>query len=330
MPTLDLPAEVADTIREFRTCEFTTLAKDGTPITWPTLPFYDPAAGQFIITTSIALPQKVFNIRRNGRVSLLFSEPRASGLASPAAVLVQGDAVAPDEIVTSIKGTEQALGMVFQRQPGSAIYSSRAMRWLADWYYMRLIMTITPRRIMWWPAGDFARAPERIELAEGALPAQRAYTPAPAVGAFAEWDTLLKQLARFPSAVLTGLDRQGYPWSARARPTHDPAAQALRVALPSGAAVEPGPAGLLCHAHDDLLWNQTSVGVRGALARDERGWLFQPRALLPGIQPDPISLFRFILSCRRSANAYLQKRGLARPQVPWDDIVAVKRAALHR
>ena len=148
MPLIDLPAEVANTIREFRTCEFTTLAKDGTPITWPTLPFYDPAAGQFIVTTSIALPQKVFNIRRDGRVSLLFSEPRASGLPSPPAVLVQGDAVAPDEIVTSIKGTEPALTMVFQRQPGSAIYSSLPMRWLADWYYMRLIMTITPRQIM--------------------------------------------------------------------------------------------------------------------------------------------------------------------------------------
>ena len=69
MPAIALPDEITAVFREFRTCEFTTLARDGAPITWPTLPFWQPEHGRFLVTTSIGLPQKVFNVRRDGRVS---------------------------------------------------------------------------------------------------------------------------------------------------------------------------------------------------------------------------------------------------------------------
>lgn len=164
MSKLSLPPDIEAVFHEFRTCEFTTLAKDGTPITWPTLPFYFADAGRFIITTSIGLPQKVFNIRRTPRVSLLFSDPTASGLTKPPAVLVQGDAVAPDEILTSIKGVEALLKRSFERQPSSVIYSSNPlMRYLFDWYYMRLTMTVTPRRIAYWPGRDFSQPAQEVE-----------------------------------------------------------------------------------------------------------------------------------------------------------------------
>ncbi len=78
--TIDLPPEVEAVFLEFRTCEMSTLARDGAPITWPTLPFWRPHEGRFLITTSIGLPHKAFNVRRNPRVALLFSDPTASGL----------------------------------------------------------------------------------------------------------------------------------------------------------------------------------------------------------------------------------------------------------
>ena len=59
-----------------------------------------------MITASISLSQKVFNVRRNPRVSLLFSNPTASGLENPPAVLVQADAEARDEMMTSVEGFE--------------------------------------------------------------------------------------------------------------------------------------------------------------------------------------------------------------------------------
>lgn len=163
-----LPAEVRAVFRAFRTCEFSTLARDGTPITWPTLPFYDEENGRFLVTTSISLPQKVYNVRRDGRVALLFSDSTASGLDAPPAVLVQGDAEAPDEISTSVRGFEDALRLVYRRQPASAMYSANPLtRALFDWYSMRLLIYVAPRRILWWPRGDFARAPVRVEGLHG-------------------------------------------------------------------------------------------------------------------------------------------------------------------
>jgi hypothetical protein len=158
-----IPAEVDAVLRSFRTCEFSTLSKDGTPITWPTLPFWDAANQRFIVTTSIGFPQKAFNVRRDGRVSLLFSEPKASGLERPPAVLVQGDATAPDEITTTFSGFEDGLRQTFERQPGGMIFSANAVtRHFADWYYMRLLIYVTPRAILWWPDGDMTAAPSSI------------------------------------------------------------------------------------------------------------------------------------------------------------------------
>jgi hypothetical protein len=159
----DLPTVVTDVFRNFRTCEFSTLAKDGTPITWPTLPFWNAEANQFVITTSIGLPQKAFNVRRTPRVSLLFSDSTASGLEQPPIVLVQGDAIAPDVVSTSIEGFEEPLAEVFRRQPSSGLYSKFALtRYLFDWYYMRLTIVVTPRRLLWWERGDYLQQPHGI------------------------------------------------------------------------------------------------------------------------------------------------------------------------
>lgn len=161
---LELPSEVEEVFREFRTCEMSTLARDGTPITWPTLPFWKPDEGRFMITTSISLSQKVSNVRRNPRVSLLFSNPTASGLKDPPAVLVQADAEAADEIMTSVEGFEDELRMVYQRQPSSRVYSSNPlMRYFMDWYYMRLVIHVTPRRILWWPKCNFSQSPFEVD-----------------------------------------------------------------------------------------------------------------------------------------------------------------------
>jgi hypothetical protein len=160
MAPLDLPARVEAVLREFRTCELSTFAKDGDPITWPVSALYQRERDRFLITTSIGLPEKVFNIRRDARVSLLFSDPTASGLTDPPAVLVQGDGEAPDELVTETEEFEEMARLLFPRQPAAEAYSaSWLMRRLFDWYYIRLAIWVTPRRILWWDRGDFTAAP---------------------------------------------------------------------------------------------------------------------------------------------------------------------------
>jgi hypothetical protein len=160
MAPLDLPAQVEAAFCEFRTCELSTFAKDGTPVTWPVSALYQPQKARFLITTSIGLPEKAFNIRRNPRVSLLFSDPTAAGLSDPLAVLVQGDAEAPDEFVTGTDEFEEMARLLFPRQPAAEAYSANwLMRRLFDWYYMRLAIRVAPHRILWWDRGDFTGVP---------------------------------------------------------------------------------------------------------------------------------------------------------------------------
>lgn len=162
MPRFQVPPDVEAVFHQFRTAEFSTIAKDGTPITWPVTPAYDAPSGEFIATTSIGLPNKAYNIRRNGRVSLLFSEPAACGIDQPPAVLVQGDARV-SEGITTYEGIEAAWEKIFRFQPAAKMTSgSPITRYLMDWYYMRLQITITPVRILWWAGGDFTRAPQEI------------------------------------------------------------------------------------------------------------------------------------------------------------------------
>jgi len=81
------------------------------------------------------------------------------------------------------------------------------------------------------------------------------------------WDEILRHLPDLESAVLTGIDAEGYPYSVRCRPQPD--ARAPRVQLPPYGPVRPGFASLLCRSHDENLWNLKSFLVRGILARED-------------------------------------------------------------
>jgi hypothetical protein len=36
------------------------------------------------------------------------------------------------------------------------------MRYLTDWYYMRIVITVRPRTIRWWSSGDFSRSASQL------------------------------------------------------------------------------------------------------------------------------------------------------------------------
>jgi hypothetical protein len=157
-----------DIIDGYFTCEFTTLSRDGSPVTWPVSPRL-LSDGRFLLTTSIGMPQKAFNIRRNPKVSLLFSEPTGSGIERPGAVLIQGDAIAEDRIVTNV-GSDHDLAALMQtvsaRQPAGAFWSTWLGRRLMWPYYLRLLIYVTPRRALFWPTRDFTVTPEELDVAE--------------------------------------------------------------------------------------------------------------------------------------------------------------------
>ena len=138
------------------------------------------------------------------------------------------------------------------------------------------------------------------------------------------WPEVVKRLPRFASAVLTGLDASGDPVSLRCQPTVDHQARLLRVTVPEGLGMVPGPAGLLCHRHDEQLWRLNSFLLRGTLEETGHGWVFRPRQLVRGMDTTPLSNLRLLRNGRRTAKRYLAARSLRRPTIPWDHYARLK------
>jgi hypothetical protein len=112
----------------YRTCEFATIARDGTPLAWPTSPFRR-SDGTLLVTTSIAYAQKAVNVRRDGRVAMLFSDPTGSGHSNPVQIFIRGTAACPPELTTSPAALEITVDpqTVTERPAGSATRPAEAL-----------------------------------------------------------------------------------------------------------------------------------------------------------------------------------------------------------
>ena len=165
---LDLPDDVTAVLTSFLTCEFSSLSRDGTPQTWPAVPLLLPERGQVLLTTSIGFPAKAANVRRDPRVSLLYSDPTGSGLPAPPTVLLRGHATVGDDVVTWNDDLARHWHRVRAVQPASRGFSSTPpTRWFLDWYFMRLLIHVRIRRVSWWTDGDTSRLPAVRELPHG-------------------------------------------------------------------------------------------------------------------------------------------------------------------
>src|ERR687890_324661 len=97
-------ADLRSLVDDYFTCEFATMSRSGTPVTWPAVPMVDAVTGTITLTTSIGAPRKALNVRRDPRVALLFSDPTGSGRTDLPQVLVRGTAVCPEEVHGSPAG----------------------------------------------------------------------------------------------------------------------------------------------------------------------------------------------------------------------------------
>jgi hypothetical protein len=143
------------------------------------------------------------------------------------------------------------------------------------------------------------------------------------------WAEVRRHLRGFSSPILTAVDGEDYPVSVRCTPQLDETAQVLRVSLPGWTGIKPGAASLLCHSHNNLLWDLRSFMLRGTLEpAGGETWLFRPTRLVLGIGMDGLpGMVRFALAKRRAARRYLERRGLARPKIDWAQLKAVQARA---
>ncbi len=142
------------------------------------------------------------------------------------------------------------------------------------------------------------------------------------------WGDAAKRLSRFPQAVLTALDANGYPVSVRVDTgDYDAATGELPAVLPAELGVVGGPANLLCHYHDAKLWRLDATQVKGRLQRRGERWVFVSEAFTPQSR---LQMVKFLRGTQTSGQKYLDKRGLMRPAVNWTAIKEIQRRAAQQ
>jgi hypothetical protein len=91
--------------------------------------------------------------------------PRGAGSSVPRPFSCRVTPSRPDNVNTSIGAYEKEVKLVYRRQPSGAIWSSNPLlSWYFDWYFMRLEITITPTRILWWDHADISLTPREFEV----------------------------------------------------------------------------------------------------------------------------------------------------------------------
>jgi hypothetical protein len=239
--TATLPSAVQSVFERFLISEMTTVDERGQPITWPVTPRYRAGAPCIDIST-----QQAEEARRNPQVALLFCDASGSGIDDPPMVLVQGTAAAPE---------------------GGADASA---------------LQIRPERVYVWPQSEPDAEPvlydaHMEEVRSGHSEEPERYHAAPEGGPSA-WDNRLQGLGtRHPTAVLSIVSPDGFPFAVRVRVAIDAAARWIELShSPSGLPLAPGRACLATDNHDKP---DDAIQIRGDLVRVATGWALVPHRI---------------------------------------------------
>ena len=210
-----LPEHVRKIIEVSAMAEFATVSAAGVPIDTPTYYFPSDDLASLDVATGIAYPAKAERARRNPKVGML----------------IEGG---PDAPVISIRGRaavrDSDIGANARRYLSETGFEgiSYGLPWSeaskAVWYWSRIIVEVTPERIMWWDTPAAMDQPPQVWQA----PADMVYPasdPAPAgkTSAAPQWkqrpwqEIAADGLKRDIGPHLTLCDDDGYPLPIRAR-----------------------------------------------------------------------------------------------------------------
>lgn len=294
--TATLPAEVREVFERFITTEYVTIDAKGQPIAWPVTPYHHPAEGCVDVTTGIGYPKKADDAARNPHVALLFSEPRGSGLAGAPMVLVQGTAHVQEEPRRELRDryAREGAAKLPAAQKGQP---PKFLRGLFSWYYDRIYVHVRPERVYVWPGGDPCQEPtlydahaEEVRSGHDELPDEPHATPE---GGATAWDERIESIgsASYPTAVVSLVSPDGFPFAVRVPVRPDRDARVLRIDADCvGVPWQPGLACVTVHDHDDAFTWQRNFQVRGDLVERDDGWAVVPHKLVGGFELPPGSL----------------------------------------
>lgn len=164
-----IPDWIQEIFEKYLTAEFTYL--DGKiPRTIAVLPYYDSKKKSIVITTSPAFYRKVTCVKKNPKVSVLFSNSKYSGIEGNAVVLVQGVARVLENIEENLHYIMNLMinyRDCWKKQVvelmAKELRSAIAKR-LMDWYVYRIIINVEPRKLLIWKDGNLENIPEVLEV----------------------------------------------------------------------------------------------------------------------------------------------------------------------
>jgi Pyridoxamine 5'-phosphate oxidase len=318
--TATLPPEVQRVFDSFITTEYTTIDRRGQPISWPLTPYYRPGDPCIDVTTGLGYPKKANDALANPKVALLFSDPTGSGMENAPQVLVQGTADVDDRDLTANR--ERYTREWVEKLPATKqLLPPKPLMGLFDWYFTRIYVHVRPERVYVWPDGEATREPELFDAHMEEVRSGHDEEPpaghAPAEGGMVEWDARIDELGtRYPSAVLSLVAPDGFPFCARVPVSVDRAARRIRIGAGAlGLPVQPGLACITAHDHHPRFLWQRNFQVRGDLVDEDGSWALIPHRLIGGFELPPSSAlqrsrlnFGRMLRYRKRAKAELRRR----------------------
>jgi hypothetical protein len=318
--TATLPPEVQRVFDKFITTEFTAIDRHGRPITWPVTPYYRPGDPCIDVTTGLGYPKKAKDALANPKVALLFSDPTGSGLEHAPQVLVQGVADVDDRDLDANR--ERYSRESVEKLPDiQKLLPPERVRGLFNWYFTRIYVHVRPERVYVWGNGDSAKEPQLFDAHMEEVRSGHDEEPpgehAPAAGGGTVWDSRMDELGeRYPTAVLSIVAPDGFPFSLRVPISVDRDARRIRIGAGAlGVPVQPGLACVTAHDHHPKFLWQRNFQVRGDLVEEDGGWAVVPQALVGGFELPPTSRlqqyrlnFGRIMRYRRRAREELRER----------------------
>lgn len=105
------------------------------------------------------------------------------------------------------------------------------------------------------------------------------------------------------SAVLTGVDTNGYPVSLRCRPRIS--GDALVIDQPAWFRIADGAASLCAHSHNERTWNLRASLVKGSVTTQHDRLLFRPHSYFPLADGNMIRNIKYMRRARTTSTQYL-------------------------
>jgi len=233
-------------------------------------------------------------------------------------VLVQGTAEVDDADLDANR--QRYARESIEKLPATAkLHRPDPIKRFMRWYYDRIYIHVQPERVFAWPHGDAAAEPQLYgahmeEVRSGHSEEPDRFHARPEGGA-SSWDERISELgARYPTAVLSIVSPDGFPFAVRV-PVHvDEASRWIRVeGAPSAIPFQPGLACLTAHLHGEHFTWHHNFQVRGDLVQVDDGWALIPHRLIGGFEVPRTRIAMFRANTAKARRFHrTAKRELAR------------------